>query len=213
MAIQALSFDADGTLFTLDFSSAIWLESIPKQFARIHGLSLDEAREEVFGRYATMGEENFLWFDINHWSRELNLGDPHELLEPYLDRISIFPDVEEMLERLGGRYRLIVSSNSPREILEAEFSGYIDRFDHVFSVPSDFRMKKGPEYFEKLRNLFDLEAEEMAHVGDRYQDDFLAAKESGLHAFHLDRKGERGPDKVNSLLEFLDKVNELEDSG
>jgi FMN phosphatase YigB (HAD superfamily) len=32
---------------------------------------------------------------------------------------------------------------------------------------------------------------EIAHVGDLWEQDFLAAKEAGLMAFHLDRKGER----------------------
>jgi FMN phosphatase YigB (HAD superfamily) len=33
--------------------------------------------------------------------------------------------------------------------------------------------------------------QEMAHVGDLWEQDFLAPKSAGIKAFHLDRRGER----------------------
>lgn len=206
-----ISFDADGTLLTLDFSLAVWMDGIPRQLAQRKGITYEEAREEVFRRYREIGEEDYRWFDIAFWSKEFDLGDPRRLMEPYIDRISFFPEVEEVLYSLDGKYRLIVSSNSPREILETELKDHLHRFERVISVPSDFRMKKSPEYFQKLCKLLQVEPEEMVHVGDRHHDDFLAARKAGIHSFHLDRGKGSGPYKVRDLRDFLQRLKEFGD--
>lgn len=211
MAVRVISFDADGTLLTLDFSLAVWMEGIPRRLAQRRRITYEEAREEVFRRYREMGEEDYRWFDIAFWSKEFDLGEPIRLMEPYIDRISLFPEVEEVLESLDGKYRLIVSSNSPREILETELKDHLHRFERVISAPSDFRMKKSPEYFRKVCDLLQIEPEEMVHVGDRHHDDFLAAKKAGVRSFHLDRENGSGPHRVRDLIDFLQRLKEFRD--
>jgi FMN phosphatase YigB (HAD superfamily) len=49
----------------------------------------------------------------------------------------------------------------------------------------------------------------MAHVGDLWEQDFIAAKEAGLMAFHLDRRGERKDgSSLTSLAELEERLQE-----
>jgi hypothetical protein len=42
--IKVVSFDADGTLVTPDFSQAVWYEGVPSLYARKNGISFQEAK-------------------------------------------------------------------------------------------------------------------------------------------------------------------------
>ena len=48
-----------------------------------------------------------------------------------------------------------------------------------------------------------VEPEEVAHVGDSWDFDYIAAREAGIRAFYLDRNGKaEGQDVVRDLGEF-----------
>jgi len=55
--VEVISFDAEGTLVTPEFSEAIWHETIPAIYAQKTGLDIVEARETVFEEYASVGEQ------------------------------------------------------------------------------------------------------------------------------------------------------------
>ncbi|MEA3253651.1 MAG: hypothetical protein U9Q17_01740, partial [Chloroflexota bacterium] len=55
--IKVVSFDAEGTLTTTDFSRAIWEEGLPLLYARKHGIELDKAKEIVFAEYGEVGDQ------------------------------------------------------------------------------------------------------------------------------------------------------------
>jgi putative hydrolase of the HAD superfamily len=78
-------------------------------------------------------------------------------------------------------------------------------FDRIFSTVSDYGQIKTPEFYLEVCRQVGVSPQEMAHVGDLWEQDFLAAKEAGLKAFHLDRKNERKDGRSLASLAELEK--------
>jgi putative hydrolase of the HAD superfamily len=78
-------------------------------------------------------------------------------------------------------------------------------FARVFSSVSDYGQIKTPEFFLEVCRQMGVSPPEMAHVGDLWEQDFIAANEAGIKAFHLDRKGERKDGRSLRILTDLEK--------
>jgi len=193
--VKVVSFDADGTLVTPDFSQAVWYEGVPSLYARRNGISFKEAKAFVEKEYRSVGDHRIEWYDIKYWLQRFGLGPPlaghQQILEDYRHRVSCYPEVTQALSSLSKDYTLIVVSCSTREFLPYLLDGIEGYFDRIFSTVSDYGQIKTPEFYLEVCRQMGVSPREIAHVGDLWEQDFLAAKEAGLMAFHLDRKGER----------------------
>ena len=203
MTIEVVSFDMEGTLIPTDFSSLVWETDIPHLYGEKNGLGFEEAKRRVMAEYDTVGQGAPEWYDVDYWFRRLGLeGDWHSLLEARRDACKPFPEVPGVLERLGERYRLIISSNTIREFLEVQLQCFPDTFETEFSAPSDYGSVKDPPFFRRVSEKVGVDLASMVHVGDSARYDFEAAVELGS-SFYLDRDGESdGPHVVKDLEEF-----------
>ncbi len=185
--IKVVSFDMEGTLVTPDFSQAVWYEGIPSLYAKSNGIGFEEARSLVDKEYREVGDQRREWYDIKYWFQRFQLGDYREALENHKHKVSCYPEVMQVLPSLSKEYTLIVLSSTAREFLVymlAEIKGY---FAKVFSSISDYGRLKSPSFYLAVCQEMGISPYEMAHVGDNWQFDFLAAMEAGIEAFHLDR--------------------------
>lgn len=66
--------------------------------------------------------------------------------------------------------------------------------------------KPHPSIFHEALRRLDLPGEAVLHVGDDYEADFRGAQEAGLHALHLDRAGEPGPHRIQTLMEIVERL-------
>lgn len=190
--IKVVSFDADGTLVTPDFSQAVWYEGIPSLYAKKNGISFREARAFIESEYQKVGDQRMEWYDIKYWLRRFGLGDSYQqILGEYSHRVFCYPDVNQALSSLSKYYILIVVSCSTREFLPYLLAGIERYFARVFSSVSDYGQIKTPEFYLEVCMQMGVSPEEMAHVGDLWDQDYLAAREAGLYAFHLDRSKKR----------------------
>ena len=64
--IKVISFDAEGTLVTPDFSIGMWYECIPEYYGKKKGLSFDEARDAVAREYDRVGDGRLEWYDVRY---------------------------------------------------------------------------------------------------------------------------------------------------
>jgi len=190
--IKVVSFDADGTLVTPDFSQAVWYEGVPSLYAGKNGISFEEAKAFIEKEYQVVGDHRIEWYDIKYWLQLFGLGDCHEqMLKDYQHRVSCYPEVSQTLSSLSKDYTLIVVSCSTREFLPYLLDDIQGYFTKVFSSVSDYGQIKTPEFFLEVCRQMGVSPDEMAHVGDLWEQDFIAAKKAGIRAFHLDRRGER----------------------
>ncbi|MFH1107529.1 MAG: HAD family hydrolase [Candidatus Micrarchaeota archaeon] len=204
-----VSFDLDGTLADMNFEEAVWFKGIPKLYALQKRVPFRRALAEVGAEYSKLSSLDVRWYDIRYWFGRLGLeGDTSGLLRAARHEIRLFPDTLPSLRRLGRRFPLIIISNATRDFvdLKLEVDGLGGHFSRTFSGPSDFGCVKGSAgFYAKVCRRLKLRPSDIAHVGDNYEFDFLAAREAGVEAYYLRRTGKRtGGRTVRSLKQFAD---------
>jgi HAD superfamily hydrolase (TIGR01549 family) len=209
--VRIVSFDMDGTLIESEYTDWVWHHGIPGLYAEKAGLAFDEAKDFVIREYRKVGEAGIEWYDIKYWFRLFELEmDWRSLMERYTDKIRVYPDVHPLLSRLKGSFRLVLTSNAGREFIDVEMeaTGLAGYFDQIFSATSDFReVKKTPRFYQRICEMLKVQPEEMAHVGDHYEFDYLVPRDLGIQAFYLDRSARREGNSV--LWDLRDMENRL----
>jgi putative hydrolase of the HAD superfamily len=129
-------------------------------------------------------------------------------MHQYVHKIDIYPDVNDILDGLKGRLPIILTSNAGREFIDVEMeaTGLGRYFDRIFSATSDFgEVKKTAGFYQRICQILGTRPQEMVHVGDHYEFDYLVPRSLGIHAFYLDRSGEKNGDFVLRDLRELEE--------
>jgi HAD superfamily hydrolase (TIGR01549 family) len=217
--LKFISFDMDGTLIASEFTDWVWGQGIPTLYAEKTGLPFEAAKVFVEGEYRKVGEGAIEWYDIKYWFQFFQLEKSWKaLMKQFVDKISVYPDVDHILERLKDRSPLVLTSNAGREFIDVEMeaTGLGRYFDRVFSATSDFgEVKKTIRFYHRICQILQSDPKEIVHVGDHYEFDYLVPRRLGIHAFYLDRSGQQKGDFVISDLRDLEKrlPEEMERSG
>jgi putative hydrolase of the HAD superfamily len=215
---KIISFDMDGTLVDPEFTDWVWLYGIPTLYAERANLPFEEAKHFVVGEYLKVGEGAIEWYDIKYWFQFFQLEQSWKhLMHQYVDKINIYPDVNDILDGLKGRFPIILTSNAGREFIhvEMEATGLGRYFDRIFSATSDFgEVKKTAGFYQRICQILGTGPQEMVHVGDHYEFDYLVPRSLGIHAFYLDRSGEKNGDFVlRDLRELEERLLPIADCG
>jgi len=208
-----ISFDMDGTLVRKNYVEHVWLEAIPEIYAQKNNMDFREAKEHLESEYMKVGEYAVEWYDIKYWLNKFGLDcNWRKLLEEHANMLRFYPEVKGVLDSLGKKHKLIITSNAAREFIDVE-SKVLDlerKFEYIFSAVTDFGCtKKSPEVYQRICKILDVERDEIIHVGDNWEFDYLAASKAGIKAFYLDRdrNGIRGGmHVVENLKEFEEKL-------
>jgi putative hydrolase of the HAD superfamily len=204
---KIISFDMDGTLVDPEFTDWVWGHGIPTLYAEKAGLPFEEAKGFVVKEYLKVGEGAIEWYDIKYWFGFFQLAENWKvLMERYTDKIKVYPDVHPLLERLRDNYPLVLTSNAGREFIrmEMEATGLDRYFDRIFSATSDFgEVKKTAGFYRRICRILEARPQEIVHVGDHYEFDYLVPSSLGIRAFYLDRSdGQRGEFVISDLREL-----------
>jgi putative hydrolase of the HAD superfamily len=204
-----ISFDMDGTLIDPEFTDWVWGHGIPTHYSRRSGLPFEKAKAFVEQEYQKVGEGAIEWYDIKYWIRFFKLEvDWRSLMEQFAHTIKSYPDVNEVLDHLRGRFPLALTSNAGREFidLEMEATGLGSYFSKIFSATSDFGLvKKTARFYRDVCRSLGVAPEEILHVGDHYEFDYLVPRSMGIHAFYLDRSGQHQGEFILSNLGQLEE--------
>lgn len=209
--IKIISFDFDGTIAKPTFADSFWLKGVPNLYARQHHVDLDTAKKYLFEEYEKIGDNRIEWYDPEYWFDRFKLRtDWKKMLFEYREHVEIYPEVPVVLKRLSKNYRLIISSNAKKEFIDVQLTQakLHNYFDKVFSSTSDFHtVKKVTDFYEMICKTMNITPQEMVHVGDHKEFDFLAPQKLGITSYYLDReKKSTGEYVVFDLKQFEKKI-------
>lgn len=208
---ELLSFDVFGTLVDVRQGSRAAFERILAESGGTHidPLEFWEYWEEAnvrrywapYQRYRSICraslEETFDHFGLK--------GDP-SLIEFYFDAFrafSRFPDVDDVLGRLGRRYRLAVISNIDEDLLEATPLGR--RFDVVCTAERARGYKPDGTLFRHLLSASGSDVGRIFHSGQSQRTDLVGGKPLGLTIAWINRRGlDRAPGVPTPDYEYRD---------
>ena len=207
---KVISFDVDGTLIDLAFNDLIWLEEIPRLYAEKKGMDFEDARRFVIGEYEKVGEKDLRWYDMDYWLRVFKLGKgAGEILEANEENIRVYSDARKVLEALKEKFSMIVITLMPRKFLDIKLKKLDGYFSAAFSTVSDFGSLKTSSVYEMICDKLGIGREELLHVGDSWEMDYIEPRKAGINAFYIDRDGEKGGEGViKSLEELLPVISE-----
>jgi FMN phosphatase YigB (HAD superfamily) len=204
-----ISFDMDGTLIAPEFTDWVWGHGIPTLYAEKTGLSFEAAKVFVEKEYQKVGEGSIEWYDIKYWFHFFQLEESWRvLMNQFIDKISVYSDVDHTLERLKDKFLLVLTTNAGREFIDVEMdaTGLRRYFDRIFSATSDFgEVKKTIRFYRRICQILQAAPNEIVHVGDHYKFDYLVPQQLGIDAFYLDRTGQQRGDFILSDLRDLEK--------
>ena len=208
--IKIISFDLDGTLVKSTYANSVWLEGVPRLYAKEKKLPLDYVKEYVFQEYYKVGENKKEWYDINWWFKHLKInGSWQELLEEYRFAVEIYPDTIETIKKLSKKFNLIIISNAKKEFIEIQIEETRIKhyFSHAFSSISDFNVvKKMPKVYKEICDKLKIKTDEIIHVGDSKEFDFESPQKIGIKSYQINReKTKRGNNIIHNLFE-LEKI-------
>src|SRR4030043_238554 len=99
--VKIVSFDAEGTLVTPDFSYAVWFEAIPECYAERNGIDIELAKKTVEEEYRKVGDQRLEWYDVRYWFDKFGLGTPDQVMERWERKVCYYPEAKEGLATLS----------------------------------------------------------------------------------------------------------------
>lgn len=207
--IKVVSFDLDGTLADENFDKSIWNEEIPKLYAKKYNLSIDEAKEKVFAEYEKE-KGNPRWTDIEFWFDRFNLEDWSKLLNDLKHKIKLFPETIKVISDLNKNFKLVVITQSEKKFmdLKLEIENLKGYFSDIFSTVHYFeKLEKDEEIFKEIIKKLKVKPEEIAHIGNHWDFDYIIPRKLGINAYFIDREKKKfGEFIVHNLEEFKEKA-------
>lgn len=159
--------DMDGTLLDLNFDNHFWQEFVPRRYAEMQRLGLDEAKVRLAPRFKAM-EGRLEWYCLDYWSAELHL-DLAGLKQEIAGLIAVLPHVTEFLESVGtlGKRLMLVTNAHPRSLsLKMEKTCLNAFFDAIF-CSHDFGMpKEDAGFWTRLHEVERFDPERSLLVDD-----------------------------------------------
>jgi 5'-nucleotidase len=206
--VKVISFDLDDTLSDSNFYRFIWFTAIPEIYAKEKKVTFAQAYYTVIKEYyALKGIKE--WTDPAFWLKHFKLKTSWtKLLQRTKHEIRHFPETRKVLGLLKKKYVLIIMTAAPHRMMRAKLAmeGIATYFYKTYSAPTDFgSSRKTTEVYRALLKKLKISPDEILHVGDHPEYDYVVPKSIGMRAVMIDRTGKnRGA--IKNLKELLDFI-------
>lgn len=205
--LRAITFDATGTLFYIRGGVGAQYARVAREFgAQAPDALIGQAFGQVWQTLPrptrdgqpSADDDKGWWHGLVEAVTEkagLTVTDFDAFFESLYGRFAtteawgVFPDVEEVLGALRGRYRIGLISDFDRR-LRSVLDAYAmtDYFDQILISSEVGADKPDERIFRAAGEQLGCRPEEMLHVGDDPRRDWEGARAMGMQAFELDRE-------------------------
>jgi len=207
--IRLITFDLDETLWPLQptlskadqASTDYLLARVPAYREFLTAGSVGDIREQV------LADEPSLRFDVSRFRLRvlfqalLAVGLPEQdaqalaqsAFDVFLEmrqRVSLFPGMEAVLERLAARFTLGALTNGNASI---ERAGIEHHFAFFYSAATVERGKPYPDMFLAALDFAEVRPAQAVHVGDSLRLDIAPAEAVGMHSIWANFDGQDKP--------------------
>lgn len=183
--ITHVLLDLDGTLLDRDFDDTFYEVTVPREFARKNGISIEKARERVLAIYKR--EEGTLnWFDIEYWSSELDM-DLCALKMREAEKIRPLPGMWQFLDFVRERRKpihLFTDAHPKALAIKLErvaIRGYLDSILSAFDVGCT---KRESCFWMEAQRLTGFDSATSLFIDDRPKVLEKARQFGVAHVFH-----------------------------
>lgn len=163
-----LMLDMDGTILDLAFDNFMWLQHIPRVFARERGIDPEDARDQLMASFRRL-QGQLDWYCLDHWSERLGL-DIAGLHQAERHRIGWLPGARTFLGEARRQHhaRLLLVTNAHPDTLsmKAEVTGLNRFFDRIYSAHEFGFAKEQPGFWEALAGVDDFDPHRTLLVDD-----------------------------------------------
>jgi 2-haloacid dehalogenase len=197
MSIQAIVFDAYGTLFDVYSIGALAEKLFPGRGAALAELWRDKQIEytrlrTLCSMYKPFWEvtQDALVFSCRKLGLDLTLAAQNALMGQYA-KLQAFPENLAVLQRLRAMgVKLAILSNGNPQMLDAaaEAAGMRELFNHILSVDAVRKFKTAPEAYQLGPDVFGLSAKNILFVSSNCWD-VCGASWFGYTTFWVNRAG------------------------
>lgn len=203
--IKVLSFDLDDTLWPCA-PTILRAEELLYQWLSEHvpvitkSYDIYQLRDKRRLLYALHPE---LAFDLTQLrlksfallAEEFSLADDwikpaFEIFYEARQQVTLFDDVEPVLNRLAKEFCLVSLTNGNADTVK---TGVDHWFDYALNSASVGKLKSEPDIYWKIQQRLNIEARQMAHIGDDPVNDIRGAKLAGACAIWLNREQKPWP--------------------
>ncbi|TLY26010.1 MAG: haloacid dehalogenase [Nitrospirae bacterium] len=200
--IDDVLLDMDGTLLDRHFDNFFFEEELPRRYAALHGVQLEESRDTLMAMYRSV-EGELAWTDLHYWTQRLGI-DVVAMTKELDHMIGYLCGAEEFLQhlqQLEKRVTIVTNAHESGVAIKVAKTGlnrYVDRIVNACEVGY---LKMRPEYWPNCAQLLGFDPTRSLYMDDD-EGCLNAAKEFGIaHLIHSAKSSSQLP--PSPLTQFI----------
>lgn len=208
--IDTVLLDMDGTLLDRHFDDYFWHSYVPENYALLHDLEIDEARQHLRAAYDRR-QGTLAWTNLDYWSEVLGLDIP--ALKRRVDAlIAVHPHVEDFLRfcRERGKTTCLVTNAHHKTLAIKMARTALERYwDQVVCAEEIGLAKEEEEFWPRLEEHLGYTKSRTILVDDTERVLDAAGSHGLAHLIHVARPSSRSPVVFSAKYPSISYFHEL----
>lgn len=208
--VDAVILDMDGTILDLSFDNYFWMEFLPEEYRKKHGIDEKKTALDLSKLYDKY-HGTLSWYCIDFWSSVLDL-DVLALKKTVIEVVDYRPGSLEFLQAVAeSDKKLYLATNAHPDTLAAklaikDFSHY---FDALLSSHETGYPKEDNRFWDVIKMKWNLNSEHCIFVDDTLPVLEKAQENQIGHVYGVSRPDLKKPLQNFDGFTMIDKLSEI----